>query len=334
MADPQPQSLSSEKPSGSSKADEPSLRQQFRAAYKPVSSQDLEARFQEWARARSDQPEEVKIRRQQRLLTGGLVVVLAAAAVGVGLGLDHLNTQISDEQAQTQQLRTQIDDLPTDPEADTSLQDRITEVAMQADERGRALASAQNRFSVLERAADQATPTNDGTPTAADEAVAAHREDLAGLISEDDYLVTDQDPYQWTTGTLFDPVAELDPRWPWFVRYDGDDVAAADSWAWQLDSVTPQLDVQPDPGTLGSADVVFTARDADTDEVLAFAEAVYTADDETVGDETSAGVFSDIQVTTTVAGSEVDAPAADASQADTDALRPDGSSDTNTEESR
>lgn len=262
---------------------------------------------------------------RRRIAGGALVVMLGALAVSAGLAIDHYGTQIDKQRADTADVRAEIGALPEKPRQDTSLQQRLSTLLVGADEQAGSLVGVQNGYKQLEHDADRAESPEDGTPSEEDEAVADHRRVVAEHIDKSDYLVEGEDAYQWTTSAFFDPVTELDPRWPWYVRYDGEDIAEPQSWSWRLESVTPQLETTPAPGTIGAAEVVFTARDADTDEVLAFAEAVYTGHRDEAGE--IAGTFSDTEVTTTVAGAQQDAPGGDEAAEVIEALRPDGEVD-------
>lgn len=296
----------------------------------PVEGSDLEARFDRWRDARSAQrPEVDPAARRHVAAVIGLVGVLAATAITAGLMVDARGAAIDEQNRQTGQLQAQIDTLPEQPQVDDSLQRRVTALMDEADEKARGLSDAQNRLTELRYAEQEADAPDDGTPSQEAEDAAAYRREVAAYIDPAEYLVDGDDAYQWTTSAPFDQVEEMDPRWPWFERYDGDELADPQSWSWEVASVTPRLGDSSAPEQITEADVVFTATDENTGEVLAFAEASYGLEHEA---DDSSGTFSDFAVTATVGGVEQNVPDSGVDESLGLSLRPDGSSDEQTDD--
>jgi hypothetical protein len=128
-------------------------------------------------------------------------------------------------------------------------------------------------------------------------AVAEHRRALAPYFSPKSYLVDDAEAYRWSTVDSFDAGTEIDPRYAWYVRYDGQTADDPGTYRWKLETVLPDLKRSSAAVPTDSARVVWLCRDTATGEVLAWANGHYRYDGKT-------GVFDELEVVVTVAGAQ------------------------------
>ena len=89
----------------------------------------------------------------------------------------------------------------------------------------------------------------------------------------------------------------IDPRFPWYVRYEGLKASSPGAYAWSVESVMPDLATQDATGTTRTARVIWLCRDTAGGQVLAWANAAYSYDGK-------AGTFADLKVVVTAAGAE------------------------------
>lgn len=273
-----------------------------------ISGEELEQRFDAWRdkHRRGPRKQVDPAQRVRVIAVVGAGAILVATALGMSLHLDSRVSQIQSTQAQTQELASELARLPAHPEEDRSLEQSLDELLDGADAQAREVVKAQNTFADLRWEASKDEGRKDGTPSAAANEEAEHRKTMAQLLDPSQFLVEDELAYQWGTATLFDPVEELDPRWPWFERFEGEKTADPKSWSWRVSSIDPQIDTAGDGSkSARSAHVVFVAEDSETDQVLAFAEADYEPD----AQDRTTGLFTNVVVTDTVAGVEQKAPA-------------------------
>ncbi|MBT8163353.1 MULTISPECIES: hypothetical protein [Arthrobacter] len=130
------------------------------------------------------------------------------------------------------------------------------------------VADGQNRFATLYLAATTAPDTGNGTPATADLDAAGHRRDLAQYWDPASLTVAEPLAYQWTTAPVLD-AGRIDPRFPWYVRYDGLKASDPTGYMWSVDAVMPDLS---SPTT---AQVVWANKERNGT-VLAWATAAYT----------------------------------------------------------
>ncbi|QXV57377.1 hypothetical protein CVV72_10375 [Amycolatopsis sp. TNS106] len=135
--------------------------------------------------------------------------------------------------------------------------------------------AAQQAYATLYHRASTEPPTNNGVPTEASEATAEHRKILAPLFSRKTYLVEDENAYRWQNVLPFDPDTEIDPRFPWYVRYVGSTAAKPDTYAWAVEAVTPDRPPGHSQDPTATAKVVWLCKDTQTGAVLAWARATY-----------------------------------------------------------
>lgn len=269
----------------------------WREAYQPADGAALEARLKQWRHRRTDQDPQIgRARRRRWLVTVSALILVAVTAVS-GLAVDHYSRAVEAEQTRTTQTADQAAALPQDPSEDRSLQERLTALSDAADQQSTTLAQQQNQYAQLLVDAATAGPGQNGVPSQATQAVIEHRKSVATTLNASEYRVPESSAYNAGSSAAFDSVTELDSRWPWYTRYDGREMAKPESWSWQVTSVAARTNQSVSGDRLGTADVVFTATDSSTGEVLAVAQAVYDHD----GTE---GRFTSVQVTNTVTGEE------------------------------
>lgn len=151
------------------------------------------------------------------------------------------------------------------------------------------LVAAQNEFGVLAQKmnADITSGKGNGAPTKSYNAFIEHRKDLAGYFEAEAMTAADEDVYSFTTAPYLD-ADEIDPRLPWYVRYDGTKASDPDSYGWEVETVMPDTE-EPDEAT-----VVLVSRDS-KDEPLAWAQMTYMKKTEK---------FTDLSLIITAAGGQ------------------------------
>jgi hypothetical protein len=220
---------------------------------------------------------------------GPLVRAVVASAMGVGIIGFGLGINASDSQhaadmaaAQSKQasLAGALEAVSPDTGKDTT--QKLSAGLAAAQKRSDELAAAQQQFAAIAYAGNSEPGTNDGRPKPAALKSVGHRKDLAGFFAPESLLLTDAQAYSFTTEDLLGP-GRIDPRQPWFTRYEpaaGPGAArnAADptSYTWKTASVTLS-------GTPGVMSVVWTNTDAGTGELLAWATARYSVATNTFG---------------------------------------------------
>ncbi|NKR13347.1 hypothetical protein A5N17_09720 [Arthrobacter sp. D2] len=270
------------------------------ATRRRVSGVELEARFESW---RSERHCELQARtpqesaRRTRLVLSGVMGVailgLAAAAGVTGRGFEVEHAANADRIAS---LQVQVEDARSTPVA-TDLSGKMMRLTEAAAKDARKVAEAQQGFAQLHHEAATQPNAGNGTPNAAMLQIAEHRRTLAPLFSLRSFLADEKGAYSWTSVTPFDPSTQIDPRFPWYVRYEGVKASSPDVYAWSVESVMPDLAVQDATGTTRTARVIWLCRDTASGQVLAWANAAYSYDGRT-------GTFDDLKVVVTAAGAE------------------------------
>ncbi|PZT90617.1 MAG: hypothetical protein DI630_30605 [Gordonia sp. (in: high G+C Gram-positive bacteria)] len=271
-----------------------------------LTGDDLEARFDGWAikrRQRRQERSEEDVARTMRRGAGvilGLGIVALVVTSGVSGEINGstsaANTSRIDE---LQQQLVEIEAEPVDTNAGTAMAEVTDAAAADA----KTVAVEQQEFSTLYYQASTQPTNNNGSPNKPMLQTAEHRKDLAPFFAESSYVVEGDAAYRWETVDPYDTTTQIDPRFAWYVRYDGAKAKNPDSYTWQVESVTPDLDQGEDatqPGSGQSAQVVWTCRDTQTKTVLAWASARYTRAGET-------GTFDKLELVVTSAGAQ-DAP--------------------------
>ncbi|PUB32480.1 hypothetical protein C8K30_1011006 [Promicromonospora sp. AC04] len=259
---------------------------------------ELEARFDDWvmrqrrgATARTSQDRSGSLRR---VFAATMGVGMVALAVAMGVTGESYDASRARNEARLVELGRQA------AAAETIAQDRdhagqVPALSKAAASDAEEVVTAQQAFAGLYRAASRQPSPNNGTPNRTMRDLAEHRRELAPLFRTSAYLVGDQEAYSWSTAASFDAASEIDPRYAWYVRYDGRVPADPRTYTWSLATVMPDLESLYASGTTNQAQVVWLCRDTVTDKVLAWASARYTHDG-------TAGVFDKLEVTTTTTG--------------------------------
>ncbi|MFK0244585.1 hypothetical protein ACIQUM_07790 [Amycolatopsis azurea] len=276
-------------------AEEPALRRPRRK----VTGVQLEARFTTWRQNRRDRhtasPFTLREKPARRLVVllalGVLAAVLASAVIGDRFASTRATNRVTIAALEDQLAGLQS--TPRDAERGTTLAAIVTAARTDADK----VRDAQQAYAALYHRASAQPPTGTGAPTEALEATAEHRKVLAPLFSTHSYLIHGDDAYRWQNVVPFKPDTEIDPRFPWYVRYAGRKAADPTTYSWVVEAVTPAPDPPPrlSHGTEGEARVVWLCRDSATRTVLAWARADYQHDGTT-------GVFDELEVSVSAAG--------------------------------
>lgn len=273
-----------------------SEKQGWSRFYTPPEKVDADEVLRSWAarRDRSRTKREARTREQNmtrmRTVIAGVFIFGALGAMGAGTLWDQQSQQTQAEQS------ARIDELTAQREAATqrNAEQVSGEEAQQAlaelDDAARKLAGdvarAQNDFAQLNWDAAHAEQNNDGLPSEAELALVEHRRVLAPFFTEATYSDAGDAIYGWSSTYEISP-ATLDPRMPWFLRYDGLAPSEPGAGSWVVDAVLPDLENQD------LANVLWAYRNAGSDDVLAWAKGVYAADDQ---------AFQRIELTVTTAG--------------------------------
>ncbi|MFD2024180.1 hypothetical protein [Promicromonospora aerolata] len=261
---------------------------------------ELESRFDDWAMRQRVTPDARTPQGDARLVRRAL-----AAVMGVGILVLVVATGVTGEKydatrAQNEARIVELEEQLAKVEAvgqDTDLAEQMSTLTEAAAADAEQVATAQQTFAELYREASTQPGPNNGAPNRAMLDIAEHRRRLAPLFSHSSYLVQDEEAYNWSTATSFDATSEVDPRYAWYIRYDGPDAADPRAYTWALETVLPDVDSLDTSGTTDRAQAVWLCRDAATDEVLAWASARYTHDGTT-------GTFDQLEVATTAAGAQ------------------------------
>lgn len=221
--------------------------------------------------------------RSMRVLVRAVVAsAMGVGIIGFGLGINAVNDQraadLKASQSKEASLTGALDAVSPDGGKDTP--QKLTTGLAAAQKRSDEVAAAQQEFAAIAYAGNAEPATNNGTPKPSVLKSLQHRKVLAGLFAPESLLLTDAQAYSFRTQDLLGP-GSIDPRQPWFTRYDAADGTgtarnASDpkSYAWKTVSVSLS-------GTPGVMSVVWTNTDAATGELLAWATARYSVDTNT-----------------------------------------------------
>ncbi|MFD9867485.1 hypothetical protein ACFXI8_23675 [Streptomyces niveus] len=272
---------------------------------KKVTGSELEERFASWTmlqrdRVRTRRPEDnARLARQSVTAVMGIGILVLAAFTGVAG--ESFKASTADNEAQIAQLKGRLDDARSTPvKADTGAQlSRLTEAAA-AD--AKKVATGEQTFATLYHQASVAPGPNNGAPDQAALAIIRHRRAMAALFSRDSFLVSDKEAYSTSSLTPFDATTEIDPRHAWYIRYAGQNAAAPSTYAWQVETVMPDLSAKDGSGATNQARVVWLCRDTKSGEVLAWASARYAHNGRT-------GVFDHLALVVTATGAQYERPA-------------------------
>ncbi|MGW3971026.1 hypothetical protein ACWEFD_17225 [Streptomyces ardesiacus] len=272
---------------------------------KKVTGAELEERFASWTtrqrervRTRSSEDNARLIRRSVTAVMG---VGILALIVAMGVAGESFKASTADNEAQIVQLKGQLDDARSTPvKADVGAQlSKLTEAAA-AD--AKKVATGEQTFATLYHQASVQPSPNNGAPNQATLEIIKHRRDMAPLFSKDSFLVSDKEVYGTSSLMPFDATTEIDPRYAWYIRYVGQNAAAPSTYAWEVETVMPDLSVKDVSGATNEAKVVWLCRDTKSGEVLAWASARYVRNGTT-------GAFGHLALVVTAAGAQYENPA-------------------------
>ena len=257
----------------------------------PMDVTALEAKFDEWVMSKRQKKvahtPEMKRRLARRIFGAGLGVVLVGTAVFTSLSNTAFEEQsakntgeIARLQAAAEQAREQQNAKPIDTAAIAALTARASEAASK-------VAEGQQAYAVFYAAMNTAKSDGNGAPTIEALDAVKHRKDLAADWDPASFVVDPRLAYVWTSAPTFSR-DQIDPRFPWYVRFDGLKASDPKTYAWNVKSVMPKLD------SPGSVRVVWACAQQDNT-VLAWASATYTE---------KTAKFSQLEVVTTAQGAE------------------------------
>lgn len=278
-------------------------------------------KMEEAARARRSKkvtPEELAARAEHRKKAQSLRETSAAAAsarpglngvqktvvvlgllgtVGCGLAIAGSEADFEAQSATNAQrvaeLRAGIAEAaPAEGVTEEELKNTVEDQLNAAREHAQRTADLQNRFAQILDGGD-ASPDQQGqgAPSKAFMDAVAHREKLAPMFSPDSFIVEGAYAYQPSSAVPFSDT-EMDPRYPWYLKYDGEPgdaeraPAEAESYGWEVSSVRPS-------GTPGAFSVSWVNYDEGSGDLLAWADASYLVEE---------GVLSDLRTGTTSVG--------------------------------
>lgn len=247
-----------------------------------VTAEDMEARFTALRAGRQAR----KAGRTPRSMSGAVRTAVAAAMgvgiIGFGLGINAANIQHEADMKAGQSKLASLSGAveAVSPENGKDTPKKLTGALAAAQKRSDALAAAQQQFAEIAYAGNADPGTNDGRPKPSVLRSVDHRKSLAAFFAPESLVLTDAEAYSFRTDDLLEP-GRIDPRMPWFTRYDPAAGASAarnasdpKSYTWKTASVTLS-------GSPGVMSVVWTNTDAGTGELLAWATARYSVDNNT-----------------------------------------------------
>lgn len=272
---------------------------------KKVTGAELEERFAGWTMR---QREKVQVRTPEdnarlirRSVTAVMGVGILALVVVTGVTGESFKASTADNKARILQLKGQLDDAQSTPVTADAAAD-LSELTEAAAADAKKVATGEQAFATLFHQASVQPSPNNGAPNKATLEIIKHRRDMAPLFSKDSFLVSDKEAYSTSSLTPFDATTEIDPRYAWYIRYDGQNAAAPSRYAWKVETVMPDLSMKNVPGMTNQAKVVWLCRDTKSGEVLAWASARYVHNDTT-------GAFDHLALVVTAAGAQHENPA-------------------------
>lgn len=271
---------------------------------KKVTGAELEERFAGWTMR---QREKVQVRTPEdnarlirRSVTAVMGVGILALVVVTGVAGESFKASTADNKARIVQLKGQLDDAQSTPVTADAAADlsKLTEAAA-AD--AKKVATGEQAFATLFHQASVQPSPNNGAPNKATLEIIKHRRDMALLFSKDSFLVSGKEAYSTSSLAPFDATTEIDPRYAWYIRYDGQNAAAPSRYAWKVETVMPDLSMKSVSGMTNQAKAVWLCRDTKSGEVLAWASARYVHNGTT-------GAFDHLALVVTAAGAQYENP--------------------------
>jgi hypothetical protein len=256
-----------------------------------ITADDLKARLERWAQSKrakaAERTPEQNASMMRRAAFGVLFVAAAVLTVAHSVHTNRHEQTVAANQVRIAQLEGDYTDAQPDTEPHRQSQVRaMAQLSAAAAKAGNEVASAQQRFVQLHHQAGQQGDPGNGAPTQATLHATAHRRSLAKYFDPDSLILTDEQAYSWTTAYELE-ADQIDPRFEWYIRYEGLKPSGPKVYAWSLEAAMPAL------AAPGAAQVVWVCREAGSQTVLAWATAVYTG---------PTGRFSDLKVVVTADG--------------------------------
>lgn len=249
-----------------------------------VTGAELEAKFDNWSAekrsALAARTPEQNGRAFRRGLCIALALCLSGMAVFTSLSTNAREATIRDQGRQVDALSKQLDELTdnagtaTDDEDEEPVTaDSLMALNKRAVTKAEKVADGQNAYADLAVKTNKAITSGEGNGAPSDEMLdmVDHRTELADDWDPSSFIVSDEDVEIFTTAELYDVAKKIDPRFPWYIRYDGAVATDAKDYSWHVESVQPSIE-EP-----GEASTIWVSKDGEGT-VLAWASAVY--DDE------------------------------------------------------
>ncbi|MEU7317908.1 hypothetical protein [Streptomyces sp. NPDC007083] len=272
------------------------------ATRRNLTGAELQARFDGWRDERRAKRDERTPEDTARTLRRGAGTVVGAGAlalvVAFGVLGNSFETEGVDNDERIAALEAQVADAEALPE-DTGAAEKLITLSETAAADAKKVAEAQQAFAGLYHRMGVEPDPGNGAPNHAATDMAEHRRTLAPFFDEGSYAAEDEDAYTWQNVMPFDEADEIDPRFAWYVRYDGSRASNAGAYTWTVETVTPDLDTEDKTGVTNSATVVWLCRETKSDEALAWARADYAYDE-----AEKSGTFRDLDLVITAAGAK------------------------------
>lgn len=258
-----------------------------RPAQRRLTGPELEEQFDRWVERRRERVAERTSERKGGLARRIAAVLLGAVLVAVSV-YASVQGRAQDERraaydARITQLESRVVDEQNPLPAEEVTADDLVALNEAAVEAASAVATKQQRYAELHTEVARQPAAGDGVPNDAALAVAAHRRELAPYFAEELFQIAGEEAYVWTTAPDIAP-DRVDPRFEWYVRYDGASPSAPSASAWQVASALPSIE-QP-----GTAEVIWECREDPSGLVLAWARATFDG---------ATGVFTEFELVVT-----------------------------------
>lgn len=252
-----------------------------------LTGEELELKLAERKRRRAQKkqgtPGQQREERRSMIVRSVAVGALLVVSCGFALGIKSTDSWAQDQVTQNTQRAAQLDDQIKQVTPEGSKEKRKAELEGQlrtAREQAEKVAGLQNEFATILYASNSEKPSNDGSPSKAFVDSAAHRKTLAPFFAQTSWIVTDEKQAYGPGSTVpFDEQTQIDPRFPWYVRYQSEQYEKGQqpkyqdpkTYTWAVSSVMPSSLDEP-----GVYEVTWTSTNKDGS-LLAWATANYNA---------------------------------------------------------
>ena len=246
-----------------------------------TSGAELEARFDQWREARRTRrtartPVQAA-RGRRRIVAAVLGAGILALVLVQGVTTSRDDREIASNEERISALALQVRQATAVPVDDRG-GERLATTAEAASTAGRAVATEQQAFADLYRRATTEPGPGDGSPNQAALDMVRHRQSLAPFFDPNTFIARDSEVSVWQNVAPYEEATQIDPRYAWYVRYDGVSASPATASTWTLETVTPVLDTKRQLVAPDEVTVVWLCRDAQTGAVLAWARSRFLYD--------------------------------------------------------